>query len=72
MSSRAATAALIDAASAPYWPTERILHLGCGQGLLAAGLPMSTGTPFANIMLIARPRSALRVLRPMTDPLIAQ
>jgi SAM-dependent methyltransferase len=68
MSSRATTAALIDAASAPYWSTdlyayyrargklrgdpaftrilsegllgesERILDLGCGQGLLAAWL----------------------------------
>jgi len=68
MSSHAATAALIDAASAPYWSTdlfayyrargkfrgdpaftgilreglllesERILDLGCGQGLLAAWL----------------------------------
>lgn len=68
MSSRAATADLIDAASAPYWSTdlfayyrargklrgdpafiwilreglllesERILDLGCGQGLLAAWL----------------------------------
>jgi hypothetical protein len=46
MSSRATTAALIDTES------ERILGLGCGQGLLAA---MSAGTPFANIMLIARP-----------------
>src|ERR1700738_1358243 len=68
MSSQATTAALIDAASAPYWSTdlfayyrargklrgdpaftgilregllvgsERILDLGCGQGLLAAWL----------------------------------
>jgi SAM-dependent methyltransferase len=68
MSSRATTAALIDAASAPYWSTDlyayyrargklridpafmgilskgllvgsqRILDLGCGQGLLAAWL----------------------------------
>ena len=68
MSSRATTAALVDAASAPHSPTERILDLGCGPGLLAA----SPGTPFANIMLIARPHSAPRVSRPMTDSLIAQ
>ena len=144
-------AALIDAASAPYWSTDlfayyrargklrgdpaftqilkeglllgaqRILDLGCGQGLLAAWLlaarsrndegphnwtvmlthyrrtprvycrsgrewqevlaaggfdtaavPMSAGTPFANIMLIARPRKRVRPPREMPDSMIAQ
>jgi SAM-dependent methyltransferase len=48
------------------------------QEVLAAGgfkcdaLPMSAGTPFANIMLIARPRKIARVPRLLTDSLIAQ
>jgi hypothetical protein len=100
MSSSATTAALVDAASAPYRATdlfayyrargklrgdpaftgilregllvgsERILDLGCGQGLLAAW--MSAGTPFANIMLIARPGKKACQRRALTDSLIAQ
>jgi hypothetical protein len=35
-------------------------------------MPMSAGTPFANIMLIARPRKKARQPRPLTDTLIIQ
>jgi SAM-dependent methyltransferase len=48
------------------------------QEVLAAGgfdcevLPMSAGTPFANIMFIARPRKKVRSPRPMTGSLITQ
>jgi SAM-dependent methyltransferase len=48
------------------------------QGALAAAgfqceaRPMSAGTPFANTLLIARPRKKARPLSPLTDSLIAQ
>lgn len=41
-------------------------------GFQCEARPMSAGTPFANIMLIARPRKTARQLRPLTDALIAQ
>jgi SAM-dependent methyltransferase len=42
-------------------------------GFHCTTLPMSAGTPFANIMLIARPTTeTARTSRPMTDPLIVQ
>jgi hypothetical protein len=48
------------------------------QEVLAAGgfdtatVPMSAGTPFANIMLIARPRKRVRPPRETLDSMIAQ
>lgn len=42
----------------------------CGFGCEA--LPMSAGTPFANILLVARPRKIQRSIQPITEPLIAQ
>jgi SAM-dependent methyltransferase len=41
-------------------------------GFHCATLPMSSGTPFANVMLIARPRKAPRASRPKTDSAIVQ
>ena len=46
------------------------LEVLAAAGFHCETLPMSTGTPFANTLLIARPRSAPR--RPMTDSLIVQ
>jgi SAM-dependent methyltransferase len=41
-------------------------------GFHCTTLPMSAGTPFANIMLIAHPRRAPPVSHPVTDSLIMQ
>jgi SAM-dependent methyltransferase len=41
-------------------------------GFHCVAMPMSSGTPFANIMLIARPRKAPRASRPLTDSPIVQ
>jgi SAM-dependent methyltransferase len=41
-------------------------------GFQCEAMPMSAGTPFANIMLIARPRKNPHQPRPLTDSLIIQ
>jgi SAM-dependent methyltransferase len=53
--------------SAREW--QRVLAAG---GFECETLPMSAGTPFANIMLIARPRKKTHPLRALTDSLIIQ
>jgi SAM-dependent methyltransferase len=42
------------------------------SGFRCEARPMSAGTPFANILLIARPRENARPPRPLTDSLITQ
>jgi SAM-dependent methyltransferase len=51
----------------PEW-----LQLLDAAGFHCTALPMSAGTPFANIMLIAHPRRAPPVSHPVTDSLIMQ
>jgi SAM-dependent methyltransferase len=41
-------------------------------GFRCEAVPMSTGTPFANILLVARPKTRSYAPQPMTDLLIAQ
>jgi SAM-dependent methyltransferase len=53
-------------------PLPEWLEVLAGTGFDCTPLPMSAGTPFANMMLIARPRRAPYVPRPMTDSLIVQ
>jgi SAM-dependent methyltransferase len=48
------------------------LELLAAAGFHCTAMPMSAGTPFANIMLIAHPRRMPRASRPMTDSLIVQ
>lgn len=47
------------------------LDLLASAGFRYEALPMSAGTPFANTLLIARPRNTARPSQPMTDSLIA-
>jgi SAM-dependent methyltransferase len=42
------------------------------RGFQCEAMPMSAGTPFANILLIARPHKKARQARPLTDSLIIQ
>jgi hypothetical protein len=42
------------------------------RGFQCEAMPMSAGTPFANILLIARPLQKVRPPRPLTDSLIIQ
>jgi SAM-dependent methyltransferase len=53
--------------SAGEW--QKVLIAG---GFQCDAMPMSAGTPFANIMLIARPRKNTRHPRLLTDSLIVQ
>jgi SAM-dependent methyltransferase len=65
---------------AHHYRTPRVFCRSAGewQKVLTAGgfqcdaMPMSAGTPFANIMLIARPRKNARHPRLLTDSLIVQ
>ncbi len=53
--------------SASEW--QEVLAAG---GFQCVAMPMSAGTPFANVMLIARPRRKNHHSRPLTDSLIIQ
>jgi SAM-dependent methyltransferase len=53
-------------------PLPEWLEVLARTGFDSTTLPMSAGTPFANMMLIARPRRAPYAPRPMTDSLIVQ
>jgi SAM-dependent methyltransferase len=56
-----------------YWrPVPEWQRLLTSMGFRSEALPMSAGTPFANILLIAWPHKKARQPRPLTDSLIAQ
>jgi hypothetical protein len=48
------------------------LDVLAAAGFRCTAMPMSAGTPFANIMLIARPRRTPRQSRALIGSLIAQ
>lgn len=56
-----------------YWrPVSEWQRLLTSMGFRSEALPMSAGTPFANIFLIAWPHKTARQPRTLTDSLIAQ
>jgi SAM-dependent methyltransferase len=56
-----------------YWrPVPEWQQLLTSMGFQSEALPMSTGTPFANTLLIARPHKNAHPPRTLTDSLIVQ